>query len=287
MSTTLTPPPVLPPSTNPTGSAPRQPRSTSRAIAIIAMVLGGVLIAGTILSGVFTAIRAASSGTETFTTPVSGIDSLDVDVTEGSLEITYGDVTEAELTVTGITDDWALETEGSVLRVTSDEEPFGFNFGSWFDSDDEATLVLPSALADTELDADLTVSAGLLSARGTFGELDLHLSAGRLEVAGSAVSVDTRVSAGSTSLDLSDVSTGTFTVSAGNIGGSISGAAPDELRFDVNAGRIDLDLPDETYAISSDVSAGGFSHDLTTSPDSAHTIRVDVSAGDVRLSPVQ
>ncbi|WP_455132409.1 hypothetical protein [Microbacterium aurum] len=94
MSTTtpLTPPPVAGPPTTPgspgspgaPGGPGRPPRrTTARVIAILAIVVGGILILGTVTAGIFSAVRAATLRTETFTADATGIAALDIDISGG------------------------------------------------------------------------------------------------------------------------------------------------------------------------------------------------------------
>jgi len=276
MSTTtpLTPPPVAGPPTTP-GSPGVPPRRTSaRVIAILAIVVGGILILGTVTAGVFSAVRAATLRTETFTADAAGIAALDIDISGASLTVEYGRT--AELTVDGAAGDWRFERDGDVLRVTNERSWWmGWRWGGT----DEAVLTLPSALQRTAIDAELGVSGGVLHADGTYGDLDIELAAGSIELSGSARDLDVDASAGRTVFDLDGVDTADITLSAGAVTGTLTGSAPSEVTADVSAGRLQLTLPDSAYAIASDVSAGEFRHTLTEDPASPHRVSVQVSAG--------
>lgn len=273
---TLTAPPQ--PSAGPP-APPTAPRRTSaRVVAILAIVLGSALILGTLVSAVFSVVRATSLRTETFTADAAGVSELDIDISGASLEIQYGD--EATLTVDGAAGDWRFERDEDALRVTNERSWWsGWRWGGT----DEAVLTLPRSLERTALDADLRVSGGVLDAAGTFGELDLDLAAGSMDVSGSARELSVDGSAGRIVLDLADVDSAELTLSAGALTGALTGGAPQEITADVSAGRLDLTVPDESYAVTSDVSAGDFRHTLTVDPTSPHRVSVQVSAGAVLL----
>ena len=285
MSTTtpLTPPPVAGPPTTPgsPGSpgapgAPGRPprRTTARVIAILAIVVGGILILGTVTAGIFSAVRAATLRTETFTADATGIAALDIDISGASLTVEYG--RDAALTVDGAAGDWRFERDGDVLRVTNERSWWtGWRWGGT----DEAVLTLPSALQRTAIDAEFGVSGGVLHADGTYEDLDIELAAGSIELSGTARDLDVDASAGRTVFDLDDVDTADITLSAGAVTGTLTGSAPTEVTADVSAGRLQLTLPDTAYAIASDVSAGEFRHTLTEDPASPHRVSVQVSAG--------
>lgn len=267
-------PPALPP------TPPRPPRRTSaRVISILAITLGAALIIGTLLTGIFSAVRAATLRTETFTADAAGISELEIDINAANLMIEYGD--EASLTVDGAAGDWRFERDDDALRVTNQRSWWvGWRWGS----SDEAVLTLPRSLERVVLDADLTVNGGALTADGRFGDLDVDLSAGSLDVSGSAQEVTVDGSAGRLTLDLADVDSADLTLSAGALTGAFTGSTPQIVTADVSAGRVELALPDDAYAVDSDVSAGQFRHTLTVDPASTHRVSVQVSAGAVILS---
>lgn len=281
MSTILTPPPVTPPASVP---PPTGPRSSARVVAIVAICLGALLIVFTAASAAFSAVRAASVHTETLTADVAGVTGLDVDVSAGDLRIVYADVTEATLSVHGGggAASWQLGRDEEDLTVRTDRPWWG---GGWrlFGTIDEATLTLPDRFSDAGLDASFDLSAGSITAAGAFGELDLDLSAGFIDVSGSAAELDATVAAGRASVDLAGVRTAQIELSAGSVEGRLTGTAPDELTAQIDAGRLDLRLPDGDYAVTSDVSAGSFDHSLNVDPASSHRVWVGLSAGSATL----
>lgn len=274
---TLTAPTQPPSAPTPPPAPPR--RTSARVVAILAIVLGSVLILGTVVSGVFSIVRDGSRRTETFTADAADIAQLDVDVAGADLTLRYGDT--ATLEVNGAAADWRFERDGDTLRVTNTQPWWqGWHWGDI----DQAVLTLPRALERTAVSADFSVSGGRLTSDATFDELDLELAAGAIDVSGSARTIDVEGSAGRITLDLADVGSAELTLSAGELTGALTGSAPDTVSIDVSAGRLDLTLPDESYAITSDVSAGEFRHTLTVDPASRHTIDVSVSAGAAVLS---
>lgn len=294
MTTALTPPP-LPPTAGPgrpVGQAPAGPgtpagargpggpRTSARVIAIVAIVLGVLLIVGAITSGAVSAVRAAVQRSETLTTDARGIRALDIDIAAADLTIVYeGD--EVRLDVTGSADDWRLTRDEDAVRVTTER---GW-WGGWrlFGESDVATLTLPRALEDTPVDADLSLSAGVLRAGGSYGALDVDLAAGSIDLVGTARSLDVDVSAGRLAFELADVGEADLRLRAGAVTGAVTGRAPVEVAIDVSAGRLDLTLPDDAYAVSTDVSAGQLDNRLDVASSSANRVTVSVSAGYVAL----
>lgn len=280
MSTTT--PPATDTDTRTTGPERRPVRTSARVIAILAIVGGGALVLGTVLTSVVGSIRSAvSSHSVTLTAPVDGVRELDVTLAAGDLVIETGAVEEATLEVRGPrADDWRLEREGDELSVARAR--------SWWDGwgvsgarGERAVLVLPEATG--ALDADLHVEAGALRADLDVGALDLDLDAGAIEVAGSVREVDADVAAGSIDLALSGVRSAEMDVRAGSVQGVLEGRAPSETDITVSAGRVELTLPDAAYRVESDVSVGSFENGLRTDADAPRTVRVQVEAGEVVL----
>lgn len=287
----LTPPPAGSTPGDAAASAPLPPRrSSAKVVAILTICAGGVLILGTLATGVLSIVRAAAVHTETASIPAAGLQSLDVDVSGADITVTYGSGSDATLTVTGARgiQDWSFDRDGDRLVVNSDRD--WFSRWGWFREPDRVELTLP--LGSEGLDADLDVSGGSLTARGDFGELVTTLDAGALRVSGGADALTAEINAGSARIDLADVETARFSVNAGSVEGSLSAAdegsgagatLPSSVMIDVSAGRLDLEIPDTMYALTQEVSAGSFTHDLDTSPSSDHRIGVTVSAGAVTL----
>lgn len=288
MSTTITPPPVppvppVPPAAGPPPQAP-QPRSSARVIAILAIVVGAVLILGAVTTSAFAAMRTAGNKTESLTADATGVTALDVDIEAAGFRLEYGS-DDATLAITGGSGaaDWRLERRGDTLVVRSDRDWWsGWCWGG-FNDDERVVLALPDQLRDTALDAAFDLGAGSIDADGTFGVLELDLGAGSIDVTGTAEELNADISAGRTSLDLDGVRTAVLRISAGSINGELDGPLTD-LAIDLSAGRVALTVPDQTYDITQDVSAGSFNHDLDTSSSARNTISVDVSAGSAELN---
>ncbi|GAA3911158.1 DUF4097 family beta strand repeat-containing protein [Microbacterium invictum] len=284
MSTTITPPPPVPP-TGGYAPQPPQPRSTSRVIAILAICLGAVLILGAITTAAFSAIRAAAVSTGTLTADATGITELDIDVDAAGFRLAYGG-DEASLEVTGGSGSsaWRLDRDGDTLRVHSTRPWWGG--WNWWGDDERVVLTLPDRYEDTPLDASFDLGAGSITADGTYRELELDLGAGAMDITGVAEHVDAEISAGRASLDLDEVDTATLSISAGSMDGELRGPVT-ALDLDVSAGRMVLTIPDQTYNLDQDVSAGDLTHDLDTSSSSRNTITASVSAGSIDLRPAR
>ena len=282
MTTNLTPPPATAP--EPAPPAPPR-RSSARVVSIVAICLGGALALGTLATGTANALWSAgpdAGGTQT--ADVDGIQSLRLDVEAGDLVVAYGDVEEAELDVPDGERGWSLTRDGDTLHA-SNSRPW---WASWrmFDwGNERVVLTLPLALEDAELDADLDIAAGSITASGSFGELVVSISAGDAEVSGSATDLQVDLSAGRGEFDLADVTTGDLHISAGDLDVTLTGSAPSRLGLDVSAGSMRVTVPDATYRVFSDVSAGNLDNGLRTASDAARTIQVDLSAGSVSLRP--
>lgn len=290
MSTIVTPPAPPAPPAPPTPPAQNQPTPPtaprpgySRAIAIVVIVVGAVILLGAIVSSALGTWAAASIQTSSRTLAVGGVTELDVQVDAGSIRVEFADIDEAELEVRsswGI-DRWTLETSDDALVVASPSGWLNGWFGGWLGGNGSAVLRLPQSLEG--VDADLGLAAGDLTVDGSFGELDLQVDAGRADVSGSATDVEAQLSAGHAEIDLDGAREASFTVNAGSLDAVLTGRAPDEITAEVNAGSLRLTVPDGEYDVSSDVAAGDFDNRVGSTPGAANTIRVAVSAGEAVL----
>jgi hypothetical protein len=280
--TTLTPPPVDSAPVSPAPPSPRRPRRTaSRVVAILVIALGGVLLVGALTTGALTTVFASAAGSETRTLDVTGVTDLEVDASATDLRVVFADVDVATLAVVDGRTGWRLDRDGDELRV---ESPRSGPFSFWFGGNGSATLTLPRSLEGS--DASLSLSAGSLSADGSFAELDVQVSSGDLTVTGDARSLSAGVSAGSADLRLDGVSDAEFDLSAGGMTAELTGRTPREVQIDVSAGSLELLLPPGTYDVRSDVSAGGLDNRLEAGRGGGSgTVDVQVSAGDVTLLP--
>ncbi|MGU3646605.1 hypothetical protein ACLBXX_16705 [Microbacterium sp. C23T] len=280
MSTTLTPPPVVPDSPV---EPPRPSSGGSRAVAIVVIVLGGIVLLGAGISAAVGTIASAAVHTSTRTADAAGVEELDVDAAAGTLRVEFSDVREAELEVTSSwgAGDWRLERDGDTLQVSSPDRDW-FGWRGWFgDGGADAVLRLPASLEG--LDADISLAAGEFVTDGEFGELDLSLAAGSFNVTGSADSLSADVSAGRGTLELDGVREADLTVSAGSLDATLTGTAPDAIELDVSAGSLRLTVPEGEYDVRSEVSAGQFDNNIGSTPGASHTIDVQVSAGQAVL----
>lgn len=265
-------------------TAPGRPSKPMRPIGIVLAVIGGVALAGTGATAAFAGVSQLASSDYVETADVSGIQSLDLEVGASDVTVEFGDVDDAELRVDGSrVGSWTLERDADELVVHSPNRGFGWWFGSWFGGEEHVVLTLPESLRTAELDADIDLSAGSLDVSGDFGELDVVIGAGALFLEGSADTVDAEINAGRADIELADVSAADFTVAAGRLVAELTGSAPDEIVFDVSAGSLELTVPDTTYDVVDEVSAGSFENDVEISSSASRTIHATVSAGSAQL----
>ncbi|MBD3752632.1 MAG: hypothetical protein IE935_09440, partial [Micrococcales bacterium] len=83
MTTDLTPPPSAPaPPAGTDSPGPESPgtRGSSTVIAVLVIVLGALIVFGTIIGAVFSTIRAAAVSTDSRAVAVSGVDTLSIEL---------------------------------------------------------------------------------------------------------------------------------------------------------------------------------------------------------------
>jgi hypothetical protein len=244
--------------------------ATIGAIALI-VVVGAAVLQG---------VRVFLGGETTKSVSVVGVEALDIRASAAEFRVEFGNVTDAELLVTG-SSDWTLERDGATLMV---RPPVRW-FGSWFGAEEKAVLTLPDRLRTAQLDANFSISAGNFQASGDFGSLRLGVSAGDARVDGSAHDAEVKVSAGQAHLSLINVVKASLHVSAGQLIASLIGSVPSDIEVRASAGKIDLSVPDAPYAVTSNVSAGSFKPTVVQDSRSTDRISVNVSAGEVIVRP--
>ncbi|MBA8815274.1 hypothetical protein FHX48_000326 [Microbacterium halimionae] len=266
-------------------STPTTTSTTGKAVAIVTIVFGALVIVATVVSAGFSTIfspAAASNATSSQSIATSGVTELVAEASATELTVRFADVREATLDTEGSgAAGWTFERNGSSLKV---ESPSRSGVSLWFSSGiGSATLTLPENISG--LDTTLTLNAGSLNADGDFGDLDLTMNAGSLTVAGSAETVTAVVNAGSAEVNVAAASAIDLSVNAGEFDAEFSGSAPEDVTLAVSAGSLTVGLPDGSYAVSTDVSLGSLTNELTTSPTSRNLVSVTLEAGSVALHP--
>jgi hypothetical protein len=270
----------------PIDAPPPSPPWRTSWVATLVTITGVILVGIVVLQAVSLGL-STGSGTRSasYTADVEGVTSLDIGVSAGDLTVTFADVDEAQLDVTGSgwrdNTDWRLEVDDGRLVVREDDGWWFFwpNFGS---SRTTADLVLPSELEGT-VAADLDVSSGEMSVDGDLQDVVIDVSAGSLTFIGASTSLDVEVSAGNATVVTQGPDEIDARVSAGRFTGTVTGAPPSRTTVEVSAGDAVLDLPDAEYAVSGDVSAGDRTIDVRTDPSSPNLLHVQVSAGDATI----
>lgn len=281
------PPQYGQPALGPHGS-PRRPTPSKGTGTVIAVLIGalGILVAlGAVVTATVTSIAGANVQTTSYTASMAGVSALDVDISAGALGIEFGNVTEAELEVTGalLWTEWTLRESGGTLEVRSERWSSWFP-GSWLTGPQFATLILPERAAAT-LDANINLSAGRLDVTGEFGDLGVSISAGEARIDGAADTLSLTVSAGQGIVALDGVRDASLEGSAGGMRVALRGDTPPE-RVDVqmSAGSADITLPAGVYALRDSSSAGTVHNNLETSSSSPHLVTAEVSAGSITLN---
>jgi len=248
------------------------------------MVLGAVVILGTAATAALGTVLSSAHRTDIVTaSDVSNVQSLDVHLSAGRLEVEFADVPKPQIEAqsSAASGPWTMRVDGTKLVVSSPDSPFGWR--GLFGPSDQATLRLPTSMQG--VDASLTVAAGDLTATGQFGALQLHLLAGSARIDGSATGLVAKTSAGKGDLTLSGVNTADLTVAAGAMDAVLSGDQPSTTRVQVDAGALTLSLPQGQYDVTSDVSAGHLDNRLGNHSGASSTVDVHISAGQVTLQP--
>lgn len=301
--TPLTPPPAsAPQGSTPSADewaaepapAPHADAAPGRSSGATAITVGIAVVGGLALLGSGGTAAAAAAGDlwssslpdSVQTVGVDGIDVVDLDVDGSNMRVEFGDVDEAELAITnGRGPSWTFERDGDELVVRSPESAWGWWFGNLFGNEERVVLTLPESLQDGGIEGDLTLNAGSLDVNGDFSHLGIDVSAGEVNVAGSATSLDVEMSAGRADILLDGVEDAVLGVSAGNLDVELTGTPPRQTTIEVSAGSADLTVPDVSYDITQNVSAGSLDAKVDQSGSDRRAIDVTLSAGSLTIRP--
>lgn len=274
------------PTLNPLPPAGPNPGSSAKPLNIILAMLGILALLTVLISTTREAVATLRSSHSVQSTSVQGVSALDIRAASGTFNLKFAAVEEATLDVRSSSGkDWTLERRGETLEVKAPEDWLNFCFFGCTKADNEVTLTLPQELNDGSMDAKLKLGAGQLNAEGSFNILDLDVSAGALNMDGTAKDLDAKLGAGRADLALADVQQADLDISAGRLDAKFSGAAPQRVDAKVSAGTLQLTVPDTSYAVMADSSAGSVDNGLQTSSSSQHRISVRTSAGSAVLIP--
>lgn len=251
------------------------------AITIVLASVGGLVLVGTGATAAMAGVTMLSSGDDSRTVDVSGVSSLKVDVSAADLTVRFDDVEDAVLETSGARwDGWTFAVGGDELVVASPDRAWSWGPDGWWGGETSATLVLPEAMAGS--DVDLGLQAGSLRADGEFGEVTISVGSGSMTLDGSATVLDAEVNAGNADITLDGVRDASYTVSAGWLESELL-SVPQSTAIDVSAGSLTLFVPDAEYHLLRDVSAGSLDSDLSESPDAPNVIDAMLSAGSIDL----
>lgn len=273
------------------GEAPAS--SGSNWVAITAGVVGGALLLSAMgaaaVAGIYATTRGSGGEAQHLTTSAAGVTAMSVDATAANFTITCDGSVDRPNTFDFTTDSgdrqWRMFERGGHLRVEPNEPWLDVSFGGSQRIQD-ITLGLPAEACDGSslLNADIELGAGKLLMDGNYAAVEALVEAGDFDFRGDAAQFELELAAGSADFVANNVAEGSVTVSAGKVTGEFAGSAPALLETEVNAGRAVLTLPDESYSVRSDVSAGSFDNRLRTEQGAtAHVVQADVSAGHLTL----
>lgn len=260
--------------------------STARTVSLITALLGAVILAGVVVSAALPTVGtllAGDRGSGTgeggiHTTGVEGITEVWIVSQRSDVRVAFGDVTEAELSVSPAdSSTWHWETSGNVL-VATNNRPLNICFGWCGNRNEEVTITLPRDL-DGKLAGNFELGSGRITAEGDFTNLDLEVAAGMLTYTGEVEEVTADLSAGSAHLALTDTRVADVEVAAGRFIAELDGRAPEQVRAQLSAGELDLTLPDVPYQVRTEHTFGVLDNQLRTTPDADNIIDIEVAAG--------
>lgn len=261
--------------------------STARTVSLITTLLGALILAAVFTSAALPAVGSSLAGDREASTASGGIHTaavddvttLYVDSRSSDVHVAFGDVSEAQLSVSPADSNaWHWTTAGNALIATNERPFYNICFGWCGNENEEVTITLPEEL-DGKLSGDFTLGSGRVTAEGDFTNLDLDVSAGTLTYTGEVEEVTTDLSGGSTNLELTNTRVADLEVAAGRFTAELDGRAPERVRAELSAGELNLTLPDVPFQVRTEHTFGILDNQLRTAPDADHLIDIEVVAG--------
>ena len=260
--------------------------STARTVSLITALLGAVVLAAVVVSAALPAVgtllagdRGSAGSGGVHAAAVDGVTTLHVDSSSSDVHVAFGDVAEAELSVSPAdSSTWQWKTSGNTLIATNERPFYNICFGWCGNRNEEVTITLPEDL-DGKLSGDFELGSGRLTAEGDFTNLDLEVAAGMLTYTGEVEKVTADLSAGSAHLALTNTRVADVEVAAGRFIAELDGQAPEQVRAHLSAGELDLTLPDVPYQVRTEHTFGVLDNQLRTTPDADNIIDIEVAAG--------
>ena len=294
------PPISAPASPEPVEAAVRPSRFQRQGawVTIVFIVLGAIAGIGALAGAINDSVRVPQAAafdrpwdgpipdevfTSTQTADVTGVTSIELSGIDAGIDVRYRDVDVATLDVSGRTvpAPWTFEVRGTALVLApSGTKP---NRGDWFDFE-SATLTLPVSLEMTTPDLAADLASGSATIEGAFGKVDLSVDSGYLSFNGTAETVAVSVQSGAADVTTDAMAKGAFTVGSGYLNLDSVGIQPQELRFDVDSGVIDAQLPTGAYAVELTGDASAVHNGLPTGPGTPARVTANVMSGALTLT---
>ncbi|MFC0581031.1 DUF4097 family beta strand repeat-containing protein [Micrococcoides hystricis] len=263
----------------PPAGAPTDPAQRTSAVSMIFTVLGGLCLFFMLLVAILNIGAVTRAGSSFQSADIRGINAVVVDAADATVEVKFADIDKAELQLTNTDESkWHFGRENQTLLL-SKSSSIGFCVFNCGIDRDNVVLTLPQELSDGSLAGDFTVSSGSIEIAGNYAQFSLNVDAGSGSWVGQAHDVNVEVNAGRADIQADDVSQAALRVSAGRLSGTLSGNQPENTELEVNAGRLDVRLPQGTYHVETDEAAGSVEERLQHDPTSPHRVSISVSAG--------
>lgn len=255
-----------------------------------------------IASAVFAVVSAVSGNVglsfgDTKTIDVAesftGVKSLDLENSTGSLKIMTGDTFRIE--AEKVSENFEAKVNGDgVLHITENDSDFhfwGFNLNGLNSPNSKITLYIPADFIAEETKID--TGAGAVSIEGLQTEY-LYISAGAGNIAGDGLSADeVKIDGGVGNVELDEVEfqDADFDCGVGNL--NIQGVLTGKNKIDCGVGGVSLDLIGDLQDYNLDIDSGvgtirvngeKISNETEIDNNGDNSIKIDGGVGDVRIN---
>ncbi|MBX3103991.1 MAG: DUF4097 family beta strand repeat protein [Cryobacterium sp.] len=261
----------------------------SKTLRTVLMTFGtlalGTAVALSTVQVAFALNRVDTSGTYTVD---DLFDEIEIDGTVSDINIEFGDVSQPKVRFESASKNLSLKYQvvDRDLKITVAFQGFNWwlSFPTWDWSGPKLTVTLPESMRTSQVQLEISNSAGDISIDGDFGDTEVSSAAGEVDITGSVHDLSIETAAGNTTLsDLSVAGELELDGSAGNVTGNLV-SLPESIDLSTSAGNIEISLPNGDYRIETKTSLGNIQNDVSSNATSSRLYKFETTFGNIRIS---
>lgn len=267
-----------------TGCIRRRRRRPTAVVAVGALIFGAAWFG----SGWFDA---------TVTTEVTGeFNTVRVTAADVPVTVRYGEVARPQIVERHRRGSDRLQYNVVNSQLVIEYPDRGLTFG-W--SRESLDVILPTSMAGTTPDVQVSTTTGSVNVQGSFGSADVTAATGSIDVNGTFENVQARATTGSVDVRgtspavTAQTTTGSVDVrldkatavdartNTGSVDVEVNGPQPDRIEARATTGSVDINVPDGSYHVQAKAQTGGVDIRVPQDPASPHQVVAETSTGSI------